>query len=45
MNPIDAYNLFQEKLFIDLTLTLKDDKNELVMFVHKMILYTVKPRL
>jgi WD40 repeat protein len=39
MNTAAAYNLFQEQLFIDITLTLCDGINELCMSLHKTILY------
>jgi BTB/POZ domain len=39
MDSETAYDLFKEKLFIDLTLRFQDDTCELIMHVHKCILY------
>ena len=39
MNSNELCHMFQEKLFTDLTLTIKDDTNQLIMDVHKCILY------
>src|ERR1700722_5192317 len=40
MNLTESYYMLQQKLFVDLTLTLKDDdNNQLILDVHKYVLY------